>query len=533
MVPGQGSGELVAEINSHDYRLAREIFHRYDFISAIKNILLSKVFGAGIHLYSNKDLIKMEESRRAPFLKRWITLGRKIFEEWYTLGIVPYRWKWDPELEMDFPVIISETMGLTYRLKVITTAQSKRFEYYATGSTKPDKTVLFLDEFNCNPEFNGSLTSPIIQLRSLYFTLVISHTLKSKASALKATPRLIAETAEPLIQASLQNSMTASQLYRTNVGLREAERDGDSNILHQMQRQALDNRKMMNAAWEESNRAGQTMTYRDLFQNVAAGGPSVITINDRQKITAAPPVAEPDNFVEFERALKQYMAAVLQVPYGIVMGETTSRTAATATDLTLPSFIREIIALKMMLGTVLTQLFQEWIRRKRDRDLTEFRKTVKTKRGKRKLEKDYMGMNWGDFDESLVKMTLIHNDIQDQAGLAALYVADVLSYSQFLHEQLSNLPFDQMQREALEERALKVPDPFSPEEKGYLAREYIGNLLLGTSTGLDRRDQDREDAITKEKREGMTSLSLGTHAKRKKTGSSSSIVTEPTTTNTS
>ena len=524
-IGGINTEEIRSAVNHHDYRLAREIFHTFDFVTAIKHILLQKVFGAGIHLYADEESVELDAPHRKAFLERWTTLGRKIFEEWYTLGIVPYRWTWNAEQEVMLPVILAETLGATYRMNVVTTAWAKRYEFYGVNADKPDPTVLFLDDFNASPQQDGALTSPIIQLKNLYFSYILINTLKHKAAGLKAIPRLVAETAEPGVPPAVQNVMPAPELFRQNLALREAESSGfaSNDILHQVQRQAADNRHKMNEAWEQARHMGKSSSYRDLMTQVCVGGPTVLTVNERQKITAAPSVSEPDDFIEHEKMLKQGMATALQVPYAVIVGDTTSRAAATATDLTLPGFLRLIVYLKMKMSHVLTDLFQEMTRRTRERRIQKFQDRVSKKRARRRLEQEYVRFEWEGLDERTIKLDLINNDIQDMERLAFLYTSNLLPYADFVHELLSSVPFNQTKREALEQRAQQLPDPLTAEEKVDLSKDYLIKLL-GTQTDPASRAQDKET------RDGLTSLSLSTRAKRKRTGSPSAVV-EPTAAN--
>ncbi len=526
-IGGSAGTEIRATINHHEYWLSREIFTQFDFGNTIKHILLQKVFGAGIHLYSDQKIIDLGEPQRVVFLDRWTTLGRKIFEEWYTLGVVPYRWRWNAEQEVMVPEILTETMGLTYHIDVITTSSDKRYEFYETNADKPDPTVLFLDDFNASPTMKGALTSPVSQLHDLYSAYILLNTLKYRAAGLKATPRIIAEIAEPVIPPAIQNSMPATQLFRQNLVLQSAAQrarsSGSDDILRQVQRQATLNQRRLNEAWDRSRQLGRSTTYREVLTQACSGASTVLTVHEGQKVTAAPPVSEPDQFVEHEKMLKQNMASALNVPYAIILGDTTSRTAVTATDLTLPAFIRTIVYIKMKMSTVLTDLFQEMSIRTRDRRIQNFRKRVARLRSKRRLEKEYVATEWANLDESNIKLTLIHNDIQDMERLAYLFVSGVLSYADFVHELLSNVPFNQTKRETLEQLAAGLKDPLTDEEKAELSKEYFGKLL-GTSSAHASRAHDMET------RDGVTSLSLGTRAKRRRTDSSSTV-TEPTAAN--
>lgn len=522
--------EKEAVVHEMDYHITREIWLDYEFGATIRGVLLHKIFGAGLHLYSNESVIELNERERTDFLDQWITLGRKIFDEWYMLGVVPYRWQWHKERNVMQPVILTETLGWTYRLKVYTTDQGKRYEYYAKYATEPDKDVFFLDLFDAAPTMHGRLTSPVSHLQDLYFTLAVLNALKMKADTLKATPQLVASTAEPAVPAHMQNAMAASALFRQGAALEAAKDSGSAALYAQIQRQAVENRQRVTDQYRylQSSSSG-TVNFKDIWASFVHNTPSVITLNDKQTITPAPPSSEPEHYVETQQTLRQAMAAAMQVPYAILMGDTTSRTAATATDLTLPTFTRNIVALKQKMGEVMTQLFREMMLRTQAELLRRHRRKNKNKQKPARdvLEKKFTKETWGDLNPDAFKMSLIHNDIQDPAALAFLYVARALDYPSYIHERLSSIPFNQTQRDIIEVTVKALPDPLTDAEKLELVKAAFAQIL-GVASPIDARQADMET------RDGMTTLSLGTRAKRKRSEQSSSRsgeVTEPTAAN--
>ncbi len=351
-----------------------------------------------------------------------------------------------------------------------------------------------------------------------------------EADTLKATPQLVASTAEPAVPAHMQNAMAASALFRQGAALEAAKDSGSAALYAQIQRQAVENRQRVTDQYRylQSSSSG-TVNFKDIWASFVHNTPSVITLNDKQTITPAPPSSEPEHYVETQQTLRQAMAAAMQVPYAILMGDTTSRTAATATDLTLPTFTRNIVALKQKMGEVMTQLFREMMLRTQAELLRRHRRKNKNKQKPARdvLEKKFTKETWGDLNPDAFKMSLIHNDIQDPAALAFLYVARALDYPSYIHERLSSIPFNQTQRDIIEVTVKALPDPLTDAEKLELVKAAFAQIL-GVASPIDARQADMET------RDGMTTLSLGTRAKRKRSEQSSSRsgeVTEPTAAN--
>ena len=501
-----------AELDAQQYNIAREIHTTSPFASAARTLLLQKIFARGFNVYVGEKQIVMSIEEAKNFNDLWIRIAAEIFDEFFTLGMVPYRWVSNVSKHrgLFLPQIISGGLGNTYRIQsVINKREQQRYEFFVEqrnfGSgfnnsifhsfeKRPDHTVSFLEGIGYNPQRSGKLIAPASLLIESYVHFAKLRLAVTVAEHRRAAPLIIVETDETAIlgSSSERRSMPAEeatdQTLQDELAIQQYE-NADRRIERQanqtnaqLYKDRIDEMhqsvKQLTAPISHSSYAHQMETgiYFPLFP-----GQHLV----RQQV--------PDHNSDFDKtrlAWEVDQSLAYQVPVPLVRGDTVSRSTTTSTELTIPMFEQTLAVWKNRLSDIVTALMRESIARTREYRLGD---TTTNKKKKRKFsmnnkqtaaaaeaQEEEQTRSMLEWDESLLVVSLVHSDVRTPGMLEYFYATDVLSWKEFQTERLHLLPLDNVERRQWTNKLSHSKDPLSSAEKHELVKNHIAEALLSS-----------------------------------------------------